>query len=445
MIFEGIYPNELNISVIFNIAISFGSEAQSKGEKKIIIGRDGRLSSLELSNALSEGLQVSGCEVIDIGEVPTPILYFATITQGTGTGVMITGSHNPKHYNGLKMMIAGKTLSQYDIQALKERILKENVVLGVGDYHFVDMLKNYINYICKKETLFRSFKIVIDAGNGIAGRAATMLFEALGCKVIQLFCEVDGNFPNHHPDPSNPKNLKDLIHSVEHNNADIGFAFDGDGDRIGVITPKKKNILPDRQLMLYAKYVIANNPGAIVIFDIKCSKNLKNFITVLGGKPIMYKTGHAFIKQKLKECNADLAGEMSGHFFFNDRWFGFDDGLYAGVRLLNILSLENKSIDQVFESIPININTLEINLPISENKKFHFMKNLLKNSQKQFPKEKIITIDGIRIEFIDGWGLVRASNTTSYLTMKFEANNKDALTRIKKKFTDWVKREINLN
>ena len=441
---RGTYPDELNEAVVFNIAVAFGSEAQAQGEKKVVIARDGRLSSPVLSHALSEGLQASGCEVIDIGAVPTPVLYFATAVKGTGTGVVLTGSHNPGDYNGLKMMIAGKTLAQNDIQDLKQRILERNVVTGAGNYRAIDVVEDYIGTICEKEAFSRPFKVVVDAGNGIAGKVAPALFTALSCEVIPLFCEVDGSFPNHHPNPSDPNNLKDLIRAVKDNNADIGFAFDGDGDRLGVVTPKGENIFPDRQLMLYAQSVIKNKPGAVVVFDVKCSKNVTDFIASLGGKPVMYKTGHALIKQKIKACHADLAGEMSGHIFFNDRWFGFDDGLYTAVRLLNILSQSDKSIDEIFEDIPQSVSTPEINMAVPEDKKFELMKMLLERSKTQFPGENIITIDGVRVEFSDGWGLVRASNTTPCLVMRFEADSADALERIQHKFTHWVQQTIAL-
>ena len=439
---RGTYPDALNEEVIFNIALAFGSQAQQQGEKTVITARDGRLSSPILGAALSQGLQASGCDVIDIGAVPTPVLYFATVLRGTGTGMMLTGSHNPGHYNGLKMMIAGKTLAQNDIQDLKQRIFDHDVIQGRGTYHTLDVTQDYIDTICKKEKISRPFKVVIDAGNGIAGKIAPELFSALGCEVVPLFCEVDGTFPNHHPNPSDPENLKDLIRVVKNEKADIGFAFDGDGDRLGVITPQGDNIFPDRQLMLYAQSVIEDKPGAVVVFDVKCSKNVTDFIHSLGGKPIMYKTGHALIKQKIKECNADLAGEMSGHIFFNDRWFGFDDGLYTGVRLLNILSKSNNSVDQVFAAIPQSVNTPEINVAVPDDKKFELMALLLESSENQFPGENIITIDGVRVEFPNGWGLVRASNTTPCLVMRFEADNADVLQRIQTQFTHWVKQTI---
>ena len=436
---RGTYPEDLNQTVVFNIGLAFAIQARAQNEQTVFIARDGRLSGALLLNALADGLQTGGCEVIDVGAVPTPVLYFAAKTKGSGTGIMLTGSHNPANYNGLKMMIAGHTLAQNDIQVLKDIILKADFAqIPMSDYQKLEMDAAYVDYIVKQEKLARPLKIVIDAGNGIAGGIAPKLFRALGCEVIELFCEVDGHFPNHHPDPSKPENLKDLVATVKAQNADAGIAFDGDGDRLGVVTPSGENIFSDRQLMLYAEDVLKTHPGATILFDVKCTKNLEGFIQHLGGKPLMSQTGHALIKKKMKETNAELAGEMSGHTFFNDRWLGFDDGLYTGVRLLNILAAGSENLDQIFARIPQSINTPEINIEVEEGRKFKVVEALVEQSIEKFKHEKVITIDGVRVEFIDGWGLVRASNTTPCLVLRFEADTQEALLRIKDDFSQWV-------
>ncbi|WP_440615312.1 phosphomannomutase/phosphoglucomutase [Cysteiniphilum sp. 6C5] len=436
---RGTYPEDLNEHVVFNIGVAFAQQARAQGEQKVFIARDGRLSGPTLLKSLAEGLQAGGCDVIDVGAVPTPVLYFAAKTQGNGTGIMLTGSHNPANYNGLKMMIGGHTLAQDDIQVLKQIIIKgEAKDDRVGAYQSLTIDDTYIDYIAKQEKLAKPLKIVIDAGNGITGQIAPKLFRKLGCEVIELFCEVDGTFPNHHPDPSKPANLKDLIAAVKAHNADVGLAFDGDGDRLGVITPKGENIFPDRQLMLYAEDVLKTHPQATILFDVKCTKNLASFVEHLGGKPIMSQTGHALIKKKIKETGAELAGEMSGHTFFNDRWLGFDDGLYTGVRLLDILANSDESLDQIFARIPQSINTPEINIEVTEEQKFAVVDSLIKQAPAKFDNEKVITIDGVRVEFKDGWGLVRASNTTPCLVLRFEADSEEALARIKDDFSQWV-------
>ncbi|MFZ9034809.1 MAG: phosphomannomutase/phosphoglucomutase [Francisellaceae bacterium] len=435
---RGRVPAELNSDVVYNIGKAFGSEAIDQGQSVVYIARDGRLSGPELLTALADGLKSSGVRVISIGAVPTPVLYFAALTKGTGTGIMLTGSHNPADYNGLKMMIAGHTLSGDDIQMLKNRILAAEVIKGKGSYEIIDICEEYINHICQQESLVRPLKIVIDAGNGITGDIAPVLFRKLGCEVIELFCEVDGHFPNHHPDPSKPKNLIDLTEAVKKHEADVGIAFDGDGDRLGLITAKGHNIYPDRQLMLYAKDVLKDNPGATILYDVKCSSHLEPFIEKLGGKAVMYKTGHALIKKELKAIAAKLAGEMSGHTFFNDRWPGFDDGLYTAVRLLEILSKSEGDLDDLFAAIPDSISTPELNIAVADHKKFDVVNALVNDAPAAFPKAKIITIDGVRVEFENGWALVRASNTTPCLVLRFEADDEVALSEIRKGFGDWV-------
>lgn len=440
---RGTYPEDLNENVVFNIGVAFAQEARAQGEQKVFIARDGRLSGPTLLKSLAEGLQAGGCDVIDVGAVPTPVLYFAAKTQGNGTGIMLTGSHNPANYNGLKMMIGGHTLAQEDIQALKKMILTTTPKqYPVGSYQSLAIEDKYIDYIAQQEKFAKPLKVVIDAGNGITGDIAPKLFRKLGCEVLELFCEVDGNFPNHHPDPSKPANLKELIAAVKAHNADVGLAFDGDGDRLGVITPSGENIFPDRQLMLYAEDVLKTHPQATILFDVKCTKNLASFVENLGGKPVMSQTGHALIKKKIKETGAELAGEMSGHTLFNDRWLGFDDGLYTGVRLLNILASSDENLDQIFERIPQSINTPEINIDVTEAQKFAVVDRLVKQAHTKFKNEKVITIDGVRVEFKDGWGLVRASNTTPCLVLRFEADSEVALVRIKDDFSQWVESVI---
>ena len=441
---RGTYPEDLNETLVHAIGKAFGSEAGEQGEKTVVIARDGRLSGPTLLKALAEGLTASGCQVIDIGAVPTPVLYFAAKTITNGTGIMLTGSHNPANYNGLKMMIGGSTLAQDEIQKLRSRILNQACYLPKtkGQYQQKNIDQRYIDYICAQENLSRPLKIVVDAGNGIAGKMAPALYRQLGCEVIELFCDVDGHFPNHHPDPSKPENLRDLINTVQTHRADAGLAFDGDGDRLGIITPKGENIYPDRQLMLYAGDVLKSNPGATILYDVKCTKNLADFVRQSDGNPIMSQTGHALIKKKMQTVKAALAGEMSGHIFFNDRWLGFDDGLYTGVRLLEILAKSGKTLDQLFAEIPESLSTPEINLPLADEKKFKVVDQLVKTAASTFPDETIITIDGVRVEFNDGWGLVRASNTTPCLVLRFEADNQSALDRIQRDFQHWVKTTI---
>ncbi|HEX6590646.1 MAG TPA: phosphomannomutase/phosphoglucomutase, partial [Moraxellaceae bacterium] len=411
---------------------AIGSEAAARGEVTVVVGRDGRLSGPELAGALIEGLRASGRDVIDVGMVPTPVLYFAAKTIGSGSGVMVTGSHNPADYNGFKIMIAGDTLAGDDIQALRQRIEKSDFSSGTGGLSQVNVANDYVERVSSDIALARPVRVVVDAGNGVAGAIGPRVLEAMGCTVIPLFCEVDGTFPNHHPDPSKPENLEDLMGVVAANNADIGIAFDGDGDRIGVVTAGGKNIFPDRLMMLYAKHVLTTNPGADIIFDVKCTRDLPALISSLGGRPVMCKTGHSFIKGKLKETGAALAGEMSGHIFFNDRWFGFDDGIYSAARLLEILSLEAGDSDQVFEEFPENPSTPEINIPVPDESKFGVMEAL--KFSASFPDANIITIDGLRVEFPDSWGLVRASNTTPCLVARFEGKTPQALAEVQEKF-----------
>ena len=351
---------------------------------------------------------------------------------------MITGSHNPAEYNGLKMMIKGDTLAGDRIQALKHRIDKQAFVTGNGHIEENGMFESeYLGTLCEDIQITRAIKIAVDCGNGVAGGLAPVLFKTLGCEVIELFCEIDGNFPNHHPDPSKPENLADLIKAVKDNKADLGLAFDGDGDRLGVVDSKGNIIWPDRQMMLFAKDVLAGKPGSEIIYDVKCSRHLPDQIVKYGGRPLMWKTGHSFMKAKLKETGAKLAGEMSGHIFFNDRWFGFDDALYSAARLLQILSEDSRSSADVFASFPDSINTPELNVQLAEGENFTFIENMFKAAK--FTGGKVTDIDGMRIDFSDGWGLVRASNTTPSLVIRFEANSKEAMENIQAQFRDLMR------
>ncbi|MES2918662.1 MAG: phosphomannomutase/phosphoglucomutase [Pseudomonadota bacterium] len=429
---RGVVGEGLNADVARALGQAIGSEAAARGEQSVVVGRDGRLSGPELAAALIEGLRAAGCNVIDVGMVPTPVLYFAAKTIGTGSGVMVTGSHNPAEYNGFKIMLAGDTLADAAIQALRTRIEKSDFSSGSGTLAQASVAQDYVDRVSLDIALARPLTVVVDAGNGAAGPIAVRTLEALGCNVIPLFCEVDGNFPNHHPDPSKPENVADLMASVASNNADIGIAFDGDGDRIGVVTAQGKMIYPDRLMMLYAKHVLITNPGADIIFDVKCTRDLRALITHGGGRPLMCKTGHSFIKAKLKETGAVLAGEMSGHIFFNDRWFGFDDAVYSAARLLEILALEADDADAVFAEFPENPSTPEINIPVADDKKFALMEKLV--GMARFPDGNIITIDGLRVEFGQGWGLVRASNTTPCLVARFEGKTPAAVADIQGKF-----------
>ncbi len=429
---RGIVDETLTNENVYLIGKSIGSEARACGETKIIIARDGRLSGPRLSEALKKGLLDSGCDVIDIGSVPTPLLYFATHQLQARSGVMLTGSHNPKNYNGLKIVIAGETLSEDRIQALYTRIISQNFTQGPGNYSNVDIVEDYINYVKNNLNIQKKLKIIVDAGNGIAGKIAPKLYEALGCEVISLYCDVDGNFPNHHPDPAVPENLKALIETIRKHHADIGLAFDGDGDRVGVVTNHGEIIWPDRQLILYAQDVLSRHPNAKIIYDVKCTQHVEPEIKKHHGIPMMYKTGHSLIKNKMREEGALLAGEMSGHVFFKERWFGFDDGLYAGARLLEILSRQSLSASDVFKKIPDSFSTPELKIAVTHVQREAVIQGL-KNSP-QFKQEKIIDIDGVRIEFKNGWGLVRGSNTTPHLVVRFEADDPEWLEKIKKLF-----------
>jgi len=431
---RGIVDETLTEQGVFLIGSAIASEALAVGQDTLAIARDGRLHSARLSDSLVKGIQACGCDVIDIGEVPTPVLYFATHTLSTQSGVMITGSHNPANYNGLKVVIAGDALSGDAIQQLYQRIERDDFASGEGSYQQQMMLPEYIGEISADVRLGRMMKVVVDCGNGVAGEAAPMLLSTLGCEVVPLYCEIDGNFPNHHPDPSRPENLQELIDKVREEEAELGLAFDGDGDRLGVVDSEGNIIWPDRQMMLYAIDVLSRQAGADIIYDVKCTRNLAKLIAKHGGKPVMSKTGHSLMKAKMKENNAELGGEMSGHIFFKERWYGFDDALYTAARLLEILTAEFRPTVEIFAELPDSIATPEINIALEEGENFRFIEQL--QAQANFEDARIITLDGLRVEFKDGWGLVRASNTTPSLVLRFEADDEQELERIKQLFKE---------
>ncbi len=429
---RGIVGDTLSAETAYWIGRAIGSESLAQNEPNVSVGRDGRLSGPELVQQLIQGLHDSGCHVSDVGLVPTPALYYAANVLAGKTGVMLTGSHNPKDYNGFKIVIAGDTLANEQIQALHERIKTGNLTSAKGSITKVDILDRYFKQIKEDIVMARKMKVVVDCGNGAAGVIAPQLIEALGCEVISLFAEVDGNFPNHHPDPGKLENLQDLIAKVKETGADLGLAFDGDGDRVGVVTNKGNVVYPDRLLMLFALDVLKRNPGADIIFDVKCTRRLTPLIQQHGGRPVMWKTGHSLIKKEMKKSGALLAGEMSGHIFFKERWFGFDDGIYSAARLLEILSQESQSAEDLFETFPNDISTPEINIKVTDTTKFSIIEALEKDAQ--WGDAKLTTIDGVRVDYPKGWGLVRASNTTPVLVLRFEAETEAELQRIKDVF-----------
>ena len=429
---RGIVRTTLTAETVRLIGQALGTEACAQGIKAIAVGRDGRLSGPELSAALASGITSTGVDVIDIGRVPTPMSYFAAHELGTDSCVSVTGSHNPPEYNGLKMVLGGQTLYGDMIQDLRRRITNADFCEGRGVIRHASVRSAYLDRIVNDVKLARPMKIAIDCGNGVAGSIAGDLFRRMGCSVTELFCEVDGNFPNHHPDPSKPENLVDLQRALKETNAEIGLAFDGDGDRLGVVTKDGEIIYPDRQLMLFAADVLSRNPGAQIIYDVKCSRWVAESVRFQGGQPLMWNTGHALIKTKLKETGAPLAGEMSGHMFFKERWFGFDDGLYAGARLLEIIS-RWKDCSWPLKNLPNAISTPELNIKMEEGEP-HALIAKLKKSGKFPGARELNTIDGIRAEYADGFGLVRASNTTPVVVLRFEADTQAGLQRIQNEF-----------
>jgi len=437
---RGIVGKTLTMERVYDIGRALGTDAKVHGCNTVVVGRDGRTSSPVLAQALAQGIALTGCNVLDIGMVPTPMLYFVVQHTEGRSGVMVTGSHNPADYNGLKMIINGETLAGERIQQIRQCIARQGYAGGeAGTIKNNDGYANeYIGTICEDIHIARPMLVVLDCGNGVAGELGPVLLQRLGCEVVELYCDVDGTFPNHHPDPSKPENLVELIASVKHYKADLGIAFDGDGDRLGVVDSNGNIIWPDRQMMLFAKDVLARNPGSEIIYDVKCSRHLADQITKYGGKPVMWKTGHSFMKAKLKETGAALAGEMSGHIFFNDRWLGFDDALYSAARLIEILSKDMRSSAEIFAGFPDSINTPELNLALEEGESVIFMDRMF--AEANFTGGKITAIDGMRIDFSNGWGLVRASNTTPSLVIRFEADSKEALLGIQDQFRQLMKK-----
>ncbi len=431
---RGIVEETLTEAVVEAIGQAIGTTVLEAGECAVIVGRDGRLSGASLQAALQAGILATGCDVVDIGMVPTPLLYFATQYLNIPSGIMITGSHNPSNYNGLKIMIGGKALYGEGILSLYTMIERNAFQTGQGQKSEKNVFDAYIEMIKKDIKLPNPLKIVVDCGNGVAGVIAPLLYKALGCEVVPLFCEVDGRFPNHHPDPGQPKNLTHLIGAVLTQKADLGLAFDGDGDRLGVVDNEGKIIWPDRQLMLFAKEIIGRCPHAKIIFDVKCTRHVADVVEKLGGEPLMWKTGHSLIKAKMQETGALLAGEMSGHLFFKDRWFGFDDALYAGARLLEIIASEKskRTVSEIFSTLPDSVNTPELILSATETSKFEQVQKMIENAR--FKDAKISTIDGLRVDFEDGFGLVRPSNTGPNLILRFEGDTPSALQRIQAEF-----------
>ena len=431
---RGVVDKTLTAEVAYDIGRAIGSEAWVRGEQSIVVGRDGRFSGPKLSEALIQGLRDSGRDVIDIGRVPTPIVYFATHYLSTRSGVMVTGSHNPPDYNGFKIVLKGEILSGSAIKSLHSRTANQDFTMGEGTLTTQDIQSDYIARVIADVTVKRPLRVVVDCGNGVAGGVAPVVLRGLGCEVSELYCEVDGHFPNHHPDPSRPENLVDLVEEVRSCKADIGLAFDGDGDRLGVVDSRGNIIWPDQQLMLFAADLLKAQPGGQVIYDVKCSRHLHHQIEEHDGVPLMWKSGHSLMRSKLQETQALLAGEMSGHIFFNDRWYGFDDGLYTAVRLIEILARGNDSSADIFARLPQSLSTPELHVELPEGANFELMERL--QERANFQGAELIYLDGIRAEFDGGWGLVRASNTTPSLTLRFEADNEEWLAQIKEIFRD---------
>ncbi|MPW17442.1 phosphomannomutase/phosphoglucomutase [Paraburkholderia sp. CNPSo 3157] len=437
---RGVIGKTLDAETARSIGRAFGSEVRAQGGDAVVVARDGRLSGPELIQALSDGLRAAGVDVVNVGMVPTPVGYFAASVPLKLAGgerrvdscIVVTGSHNPPDYNGFKMVLRGAAIYGDQIQALYKRITENRFESGGGSYQDYDIADAYVERIVSDIKLARPLKIVVDTGNGVAGGLAPRLFKALGCELVELFTDIDGNFPNHHPDPAHPENLQDVIRALKETDAEIGFAFDGDGDRLGVVTKDGQIIYPDRQLMLFAEEVLSRNKGAQIIYDVKCTRNLAKWVKDKGGEPLMWKTGHSLVKAKLRETGAPLAGEMSGHVFFKDRWYGFDDGLYTGARLLEILA-RVQDPSKLLNSLPNSHSTPELQLKLQEGENFELIARLQKSAK--FPDaDQVVTIDGLRVEYPDGFGLARSSNTTPVVVMRFEADNDAALKRIQEDF-----------
>ncbi len=435
---RGVVPATVTEEVAEGIGKAFGTLALAQGETAVAVGRDGRLSGPALSAALMRGLVAVGIEVIDIGMATTPMLYFAANTE-CSSGIQVTGSHNPRDYNGFKMVMAGRAIFGEDIQALKRMMDEETwKPRGGGSVRKVDVLAPYTARIVSGITLSRPMKIVVDCGNGIAGASAPAILRAIGCEVTELFSEVDGNFPNHHPDPSKPENLRDLIATLAGGDAELGLAFDGDGDRLGIVTKQGNNIYPDRQIILFARDVLARVPGGTIVFDVKCSQRVAPAIEAAGGKPLMYKTGHSLIKARMKELDAPFGGEMSGHIFFKERWYGFDDGTYAACRLLEIVS-RAADANQLLDALPTSFSTPELNVACAEGEAPELVREAVKLLDFG-PDARVTTIDGLRVDWSDGFGLMRSSNTTPVLVLRFEGHTQAALERIQGAMMDLLRR-----
>ena len=436
---RGIVGEDLTDELLMQIGQAFGSEAKLAGENTVIVGRDGRHSGVPFKQALIKGLTSAGVDVIDIGCVPTPLLYFATHHLNSQTGIIITGSHNPVNYNGLKMVLKGQTLAAGHIQLIKERIQNNDFLSGTGTVEEDHVEAAYLERVKSDICLRKNLKVVVDAGNGAAGPIAETLYRELGCEVIPLYCDIDGDFPNHHPDPSKPENIKDLVKTVAETGADLGLAFDGDGDRLGVVDVNGQIIWPDRQMILFAQDVLSRCPGMPIIYDVKCSNLLTKAVKEAGGVPVMSQTGHSLIKARMKKEEAPLAGELSGHIFFKERWFGFDDGVYAGARLLEILSKQAESPTDILNRLPAQVATPEINVTVDEAEKFTlvdalkaaFLEASYVKNHELLGAADVSTVDGIRLDYDDAWGLVRASNTTPCLVIRFEATTDEALVAVK--------------
>ncbi|MDR5814281.1 MULTISPECIES: phosphomannomutase/phosphoglucomutase [unclassified Caballeronia] len=437
---RGIVGKTVDRDVAKSIGQAFGSEIRKQGGDSVVVARDGRLSGPELVGALADGLRAAGVDVIDVGMVPTPVGYFAASVplplpsgeRRVDSCIVVTGSHNPPDYNGFKMVLRGAAIYGEQIQGLYKRIVDNDFTTGEGSYTEFDVQQMYLDRIVSDVKPVRAMKIVVDAGNGVAGGLAPRLFKALGCELVELFTDIDGNFPNHHPDPAHVENLQDVIKALKETDAEVGFAFDGDGDRLGVVTKDGQVIYPDRQLMLFAQEVLSRNKGGQIIYDVKCTRNLAKWVREQGGEPIMWKTGHSLVKAKLRETGAPLAGEMSGHVFFKDRWYGFDDGLYTGARLLEILS-RVADPSKLLNDLPDSLSTPELQIKMEEGENVQLISKLQENA-KFTGADDVLTIDGLRVEYPDGFGLARSSNTTPVVVMRFEADSEGALKRIQEDF-----------
>jgi len=433
---RGIADQQLTPQSVKRIGQAIGSEALDQNITSLLVGYDGRLSSPSLSIALIEGIQSSGCSVVSIGLVPTPLLYFATFTTDYTSGVMLTASHNPANYNGLKIVFNQTSLAENQIQTIRTRIENDQLRTGIGGFAELEIDRSYIDEVCSRIVLSKPLKIVIDCGNAVPGKIAPTLFQELGCDVHPIFCEIDGSFPNHHPDPTVPANLTALASTVLEKNADIGIALDGDGDRVGFVTNRGNFVDADRLLMVLVQSILPNYSGRAVVFDVKCSSKLAFLVEQFGGSPVMHRSGHSFMKQKMQETDAILGGEFAAHIFIKDNWFGFDDGLYVAARLLKIISESAISSDEIFNQYVTGFSTSEIKVEVPEERKFLLMDRVLELAS--FPSAKLITLDGLRVEYSDGWGLVRASNTSPALLLRFEADTQEKMNEIQAQFRSLI-------